>query len=137
MTPARGVTVTFTLAGAPKPQVYENFAYQVWFTRGEKLYRLGARLYGDNPVDYALWVEATTVGGGSAQTRHPVTGSIDLARKTLTATAPASLLGNLRKGRAVVVQKVMAHHGFGTGYGNADAVVMEDTIIVAGARCGR
>lgn len=146
----RGITATLTLDGPPEGAAVENLRYAVDFTDGKDNFRLTADKSRLSDFEFVLQVQsggaeqgtggAPAGANGSAEkwTPSPASGSIDLAKHTVTLHATAALLGSLPQGKAFTVTDIAAWHGYVTvGFVADDAGGDAMPLVVGDGRCRR
>lgn len=138
----KGITATITVDGEPDPLPGEVYVYQLYFTQPEKVYELLGTLSGGLAPVYQLYEGAGTFDSGTGASTSSwrkvpgATGSVDVARRSVTLHAPASALGTIRPGRTWTVPLVQGGHGYVATYGPVDDLTPRPRKLVAGdGRC--
>ena len=139
----KGITATFTVAGAPEPQVYEYLRYFVELTDREATYQLTVDLGRGSAPEYYLSMRKEQVeSGGSGSTSwtdHDATGALDVARKTATVTVSPKLVGQIKEGRRWTVVKIVSLFGRVAVVHNADRIetLLPAALVAGDGRCKR
>lgn len=139
------VTVVFSVADAPDPAPGVTYTYRFWFDDGTDFYMFNAETTGLGlrlPLgeEFELRHQTLVINpGGSTGTSSwedlPATGSVDVAAKTVTVSAPASSFGSLTSGQQWTVDRATTETGVaGSKITDDDNVQSTDTLVV-GAAC--
>ena len=141
------VTLVFSVHGAPDPAPAEAYTFRLEFDDGTDFYMFsaettgaGLRLPRGTPFELRhrkLVVNPDNPPGElSTWENLPATGSVDLAAKTVTISAPASSFGSLTSGQQWDVTRVESLVGlFGSKIDQTDVVDPTGTTIEVGTAC--
>lgn len=138
-----GLSFQVTLAGDPAPEIYENFGYVMELDDDGTIVELEASLDRDKAPRFTLSIGERVGANGNGTvlwTIHDVHGTVDVKRRTVTATATSRQFPSLRNGRTFTLKRISTTHGYGTTHhGPADLVddMAQRQFVVGEARCKR